>query len=145
MTTSLLAFILAISSLHAGEQKSTARVPRTRPVFEFQRDDTSLVLRTLARQMSMNLVVHEGLQGTTTLRLEDKTSREVFDIIVEANGWKSFTRKGVTYVTLKNQEQLDADKAIARQKKAQYDALVAEGFTKDEALKLLLAGIQAMR
>ena len=56
-----------------------------------------------------------------------------------------FGIKGVTYVFLKNQEQLDANRAIAREKKALYDALVAEGFTKDEALKLLLAGTQPIR
>ena len=114
-------------------------------VFEFQADEIGLVLRTLARAANMNVVIRPEVQGTVTLRIEDKTPREVFNVIVEGKGYKTYDRKGVTYVVLKNQEQLDANQATAREKKALYDALVAEGFTKDDALKLLLAGMQRTR
>ena len=95
--------------------------------------------------MHMNLIIHERIQGNVTLRITEKTPREVFDVIVEANGYKSYDKKGVTYVVLKNQEKLDATRDIAREKKALFDAFVAEGFSKEEAFKLLLAGIQPTR
>jgi type II secretory pathway component HofQ len=129
----------------AAPGKAPRPVSSARTVREYSGDELDLILRTLARQMNMNLVVGEGVKGHVTLRVTDKTPREVFDIIVEANGYKSYDRKGVTYVVLKNQEQIDANRAMAREKKALYDALVAEGFTKDEALKILLAGIGPTR
>lgn len=53
---------------------------------DFQGDDIGLVLRTLARQARLNLVVSEKVVGTVTLRLEDKTPREAIEIIVASKG-----------------------------------------------------------
>ncbi len=58
-------------------------------VFEYQADEIGLVLRTLARQARMNVIIRPEVQGTVTLRIEDKTPREVFHIIVEGKGYKT--------------------------------------------------------
>jgi type IV pilus assembly protein PilQ len=55
-------------------------------VSEFQGDDVSLVLRTLARQAGMNVVVSPQVTGPITLRVENKTPREVIKIVCNANG-----------------------------------------------------------
>ena len=68
-------------------------------VHEFQGDEIGLVLRTLARQANMNVIVSAQIQGTLiTLRLTDKTPREVIEVIADSNGLLIEDRKGVTYI-----------------------------------------------
>src|SRR5215204_2269798 len=56
--------------------------PTATRINEFQGDEIGLVLRTLARQAKMNIVVSEKVIGTVTLRLEDKTPKEAIEVIV---------------------------------------------------------------
>jgi type IV pilus secretin PilQ/predicted competence protein len=56
---------------------------------DFQGDPIDLVLRTLARQAKMNIVVTEAVAttgGTVSMRLEDKSPKEAIEIIVESKG-----------------------------------------------------------
>ena len=55
-------------------------------VSEFQGDEISLVLRSLARQAGMNIVVSPQVTGQITLRVENKPPSEVIGIICQANG-----------------------------------------------------------
>lgn len=55
-------------------------------VREFQGDDVGQVLRLLARQAKMNMVVSEAVVGTVTMRLEDVTAVQAVSIIVKAKG-----------------------------------------------------------
>ncbi|HEV2096612.1 MAG TPA: hypothetical protein VGQ82_08915 [Chthoniobacterales bacterium] len=55
-------------------------------VREFQGDDVGQVLRLLARQAKINMVVSEVVQGTVTMRLEDVTALQAVGIIVKAKG-----------------------------------------------------------
>ncbi len=55
-------------------------------VREFQGDDVGQVLRLLARQAKINMVVSEAVQGTVTMRLEDVTALQSISIIVKAKG-----------------------------------------------------------
>ena len=55
-------------------------------VREFQGDDVGQVLRLLARQSKINLVVSEAVTGTVTMRLEDVTAFQAIGIIVKAKG-----------------------------------------------------------
>jgi type IV pilus assembly protein PilQ len=73
---------------------------------EFQGDDIGLVLRTLARQAKMNIVVSDKVgpvAGTVTMRIEDKTPREAIDIIVTSKGLVMDEVGGVFYI--KTQEE----------------------------------------
>jgi type IV pilus assembly protein PilQ len=72
--------------------------PTARRVSEFQGDPVDVVLRTLARQAKMNVVVSPAVQGTVNLRLEDKTPREVIDVIVQANGLAMDNLNNVYYI-----------------------------------------------
>ena len=53
---------------------------------EFQGDDVGQVLRLLARQAKINMVVSEAVTGTVTMRLEDVTALQAIAIIVKAKG-----------------------------------------------------------
>jgi type IV pilus assembly protein PilQ len=53
-------------------------------VREFQGDDVGQVLRLLARQSKINMVVSEAVVGTVTMRLEDVTALQAIAIIVKA-------------------------------------------------------------
>jgi type IV pilus secretin PilQ/predicted competence protein len=55
-------------------------------VREFQGDDVGAVLRLLARQSKINMVVSEAVAGTVTMRLEDVTALQAISIIVKAKG-----------------------------------------------------------
>jgi len=55
-------------------------------VREFQGDDVGQVLRLLARQAKVNMVVSEAVTGTVTMRLEDVTALQAVGIIVKAKG-----------------------------------------------------------
>ncbi len=73
---------------------------------EFQGDPIDLVLRTLARQAKINLVISDKVTlsgGTVTMRLEDKTPRESIDIIVQSKGLVMDELAGVFFV--KTQEE----------------------------------------
>ncbi len=62
--------------------------PETEPnasgVREFQGDDVGQVLRLLARQAKINVVVSEAVTGTVTMRLENVSALEAIQIIVKA-------------------------------------------------------------
>ena len=55
-------------------------------VREFQGDDVGAVLRLLARQAKINMVVSEAVAGTVTMRLEDVSALQAISIIVKAKG-----------------------------------------------------------
>src|SRR5436305_11299781 len=55
-------------------------------VREFQGDDVGQVLRLLARQAKVNMVVSDAVTGTVTMRLEDVTALQAISIIVKAKG-----------------------------------------------------------
>ena len=55
-------------------------------VREFQGDDIGHVLRLLARQAKVNMVVSDAVTGTVTMRLEDVTALQAISIIVKAKG-----------------------------------------------------------
>ena len=81
---------------------------------EFQGDEIGLVLRTLARQANLNVIVSSQIVGTVTLRLSDKTPREVMEVIADSNGLIIEERKGVTYI------MTQAEKAKEPTVSAQY-------------------------
>lgn len=67
-------------------------------VREFQGDDVGQVLRLLARQAKINMVVSEAVVGTVTMRLEDVTALQAVAIIVKAKGLFMDTIDNVYYI-----------------------------------------------
>jgi type IV pilus assembly protein PilQ len=81
--------------------------PNAPRVSEFQGDDVSLVLRTLARQAGMSVVVSPKVVGPITLRLENKTPKEVMVVVCRANGLIMDELDGVTYIKTKEEKALE--------------------------------------
>jgi type IV pilus assembly protein PilQ len=67
-------------------------------VREFQGDDVGQVLRLLARQAKINMVVSEAVTGTVTMRLEDVTALQAIAIIVKAKGLFMDKLESVYYI-----------------------------------------------
>ena len=65
---------------------------------EFQGDDVGQVLRLLARQAKINMVVSQQVVGTINMRLEDVTALQAIDTICQAQGYDLSESKGIYYV-----------------------------------------------
>ncbi len=72
-----------------GAPAAPALPPNTARLNDFQGDPIDLVLRTLARQAKLNIVVSDAVAtagGTVNMRVEDKSPMEAIEIIVESKG-----------------------------------------------------------
>ena len=79
----------------------TTSAPNSVKTVEFQGDEIGLVLRTLARQAKMSVVISDAVAttgGTVTMRIEDKTPKEAIDTIVTAKGLIMDEQKGVYFI-----------------------------------------------
>ena len=68
---------------------------------EFQGDEIGLVLRTLARQAKMNIVVSDQVTttgGTVSMRIEEKTPKEAIETIITAKGLIMDEQKGIYFI-----------------------------------------------
>ena len=89
-----------------GFPAAPALAPTTGRLNEFQGDEIGLVLRTLARQAKMNVVISDKVAtaaGTVTMRIEDRTPKEAIDIIVTSKGLVMDELGGVYFI--KTQEE----------------------------------------
>lgn len=69
--------------------------PRAR---EFQGDDVGQVLRLLARQAKINVIVSDAIVGTINMRLEDVTAMQAIEVICQSKGYDLTQTGGVYYV-----------------------------------------------
>ena len=67
-------------------------------VREFQGDEVGQVLRLLARQAKVNMVVSEAVAGTVTMRLEDVTAMQAVEIIAKSKSLFVDKIDGVYYI-----------------------------------------------
>jgi type IV pilus secretin PilQ/predicted competence protein len=79
---------------------------------EFQGDDVAQVLRLLARQSKISLVVSDKISDAqppmkVTMRLEDKTPMEAIKIIVFSKGLVLLEKDGVYYVQTKEEKEAE--------------------------------------
>ena len=85
---------------------ATTIAPTTTRLNDFQGDEIGIVLRTLARQAKMNVVISDKVTaaaGTVTMRIEDRTPKEAIDIIVTSKGLVMDELAGVYFI--KTQEE----------------------------------------
>ncbi len=102
--------------------------PNRRSPRDFSEEDLKQVLRLLARQAKVNMVVSDAVIGTITLRLEDVTAMEALHIIVTAKGLIMDQVENVYYV------KTAAEKAAEPTESASYQFSYARG----ENIKSLL-------
>ncbi len=104
----LLAYVTAIptaSLLAAPKKMKNPVVERTSaitPIYEFQADDISVALRSIARGAELNMVVSDQVVGTVTMKIENRTPREAIAIIASVKELIVDEVKGVLYVRPKN-------------------------------------------
>ena len=60
--------------------------PNARRVHDIQGEEVAIILRLLARQASINIVVSDQITGTINMRLEDMTPLDALKVIVDAKG-----------------------------------------------------------
>ncbi len=85
---------------------ATTIAPTTGRLNEFMGDEIGIVLRTLARQAKMNVVISDKVAlaaGAVTMRIEDRTPKEAIDIIVTSKGLVMDELGGVFFI--KTQEE----------------------------------------
>ena len=76
--------------------------PKLPDDYGYRNDDTSLVLRTLARLGNFEIIIASDVTGTVTLDAYNKTPREVFDIVVATKHLVVNKRDGILYVRHKS-------------------------------------------
>jgi len=79
----------------------------------FQGDDVGQVLRLLARQAKINMVVSDQVTGTVTMRLEDVTALQAIAIIVKAKGLFMDQIDHVYYIKTPAEKRPSRPRAIA--------------------------------
>jgi len=112
---------------------------------EYQADPIGLVLRWLAKEAKINIVVSDSVKGNITMRLTDLSPLAAIKVVCASKQLILNEFDDVYYVMTPSERidslhYLDRDDlpaAIAKFKKRYYDALLKEGFTKDEALKIV--------
>ncbi|MGB8170295.1 MAG: secretin N-terminal domain-containing protein [Chthoniobacteraceae bacterium] len=90
----------AVPGVPAGAPAPMALPATAARAHDFQGDPIDLVLRTLARQAKMSIVVTDAVSttaGTVSMRIEDKTPKEAIEIIVESKGLILDQGKGGVY------------------------------------------------
>lgn len=86
----------------------------------------------------MDLFVHDDVKGTVTLRLENRTAEEVISILIQANGLAMDEVNGVFFVrTAESKIKLAAERS-AHPARLMFDAYLACGLTRQEALQLMI-------
>jgi len=73
--------------------------PAVSGLYDFQDDDISLVFLVLARQGNIKLIIASKLTGTVTMRVENKTPREMIDIIATTKNLVVNERDGILYIS----------------------------------------------
>jgi len=112
---------------------------------EYQGDQINLVLRWLAQEAKINILVSDSVKGTITMRLTDLSAMDAIRVICASKQLILNQFDEVYYVMtpaerLESLHYLDRDAlpaAMAKFKKRYYEALLQEGFSKDEALKIV--------
>ncbi|XHR27047.1 MAG: type II secretion system protein GspD [Chthoniobacteraceae bacterium] len=77
--------VVAAPMVAAAAPESIAN-PTARTIRDFQNEDISMVLRLLARQAGISVVVSDSIAGTINMRVENVTPMEAIRVIAEAKG-----------------------------------------------------------
>ncbi|MDB6149569.1 MAG: Type and secretion system protein [Chthoniobacter sp.] len=115
-----------------------APAPNGNRLNDFQGDPIDLVLRTLARQAGMNIVVSDQVAttaGTVNMRIADKSPKQAIEIIVESKGLIMDEGKGGVYYI-----KTTAEKAKEPTESASYTLSYAQS---KDILPLLTTQLQS--
>ncbi|HWL54476.1 MAG TPA: hypothetical protein VNQ90_18700 [Chthoniobacteraceae bacterium] len=108
---------------------STTTTAAGRIVNEFQNEDVGAVIRLLARQAGVNVVVSDQVVGTITMRLENLTPMEALRVVVTAKGLLLDQQESVFYIKT----------AAERQKEPTISGHYTFSYAKADEVRALLA------
>lgn len=126
------------TALDSSVPPSKKAVPDQRVVHEYAGDEIADVLQDLAKKAGIPVFIRSTVQGTATLRLENRTAREVLDVIVQANNLVIGENDGVYYIDTVDGLYKRATERATFPAKLMLDAYRDKGFTRAEAMKLIL-------
>lgn len=129
----------------AAEPPAGRTSPATPALYEFRATATGVVLRQLARQANVPLVVSEAVAGTTTLRFEEVSARRAIDVVAAAQNLVVVDVGGILLVQTPKERgaelhALDSPSfpaAMARYQRRYFEALCREGFSEAQALAIV--------
>lgn len=110
--------------------------------FEFQNDQLTNVLRKLAQEAKISLVVSDKVANTSlTMRFENVKPLQAMEIIATSRNLIFNEQQGIYYILTQDERTqalhiLDSPAlpdALAKFKKRYYDALLKHGFSRDAA------------
>ncbi len=115
---------------------------------EFQGDDLGQVLRLLARQAKISLMIDDAIKGSVNVRLENASAMETIEAIVHQYKLAmTKDEKGVYFLSPPDPNDAALDllakpetaNRIAAYVRHFYLALAKEGFTPEESLRIVTA------
>lgn len=154
-----LSMVLALLLPAALAQEPAPSMPAESPaatatqkpgVYDYRDLPINDVLRDLSREAKVSLMIGYGVNGNLTFHIENKTPLQVIEAIAQSRNLLFKNFEGNYYVVtdadwheiMRNRfyfEIPELPAAIAKYQKRYYDALIKEGFTKDEALKIIMS------
>jgi type II secretory pathway component HofQ len=144
MTLLLLMAVSAIGAEPKRNQRAAIEPPTVpqsneskRGIHEYSGEEIAGVIRDLARKERINVVVSDSVKGTVNIRLEDKTAREIIDVIVQANELMMDELNGVYYIRTWDDPLKITAELMAHRGKLLLDAYLKKGFTRAEAMDLI--------
>ena len=153
---SLLAIpVFCLSAAFAQEPAASESPQHAKPsaspkagVYDYQDLPINDVLRDLSRAAKVNLIIGNGVSGNLTFHTEGKTPLQVIEAIAEyrsllfremdntyyvvsVDDWRELMRGRYFF------EAPELPVALAKYEKRYFDALLKEGFSREEALKII--------
>ena len=83
---------------------SFLRLPDSKVSFNFKEADLLTVVRLMASQENLNLVLGGDLNGSVTLKLNDVTLETAMDAILHVNGYEWFLQENIIIIKPSSQE-----------------------------------------
>jgi type II secretory pathway component HofQ len=139
---------------------------------DFANQEVRTIIREIAEVHEINVVIPDSFQGTTSIKLRDVTWEQAFEAILKPLGWHYETDENIVLIQRTKSQPDEATpepvklisdaaeiqtnmlKSLLRDKEYAdalatyhwnlYSALLEKGFSKDEALKIVLASPMAL-
>lgn len=152
-----------------GSEVAETEIAALPPTFsvDYPNQDVRTVLRGIADTFELNVIIPDSLNGRTSLKLRDVSWQQAFEVILEPIGWRYEIDGQIILIKTKNPTPVTKDsdpsemlsvvsamqssmaKSTLRDKDFAeamadfywnlYSALVARGFTKDQAMKIVVS------
>jgi type IV pilus assembly protein PilQ len=107
----ILFSLIGVSSLYAGTENIKQKIEGEKRLFTIEVRDAELpdVVRALAHQSGLNVIIGEGVSGKVTLSFKDISLKDALEAILRANGLGYALKNNVLWVGLKKDVSMVGD------------------------------------